>query len=145
MAITHTQTGRWIRFNDQLADLLGLHFQSEMAEQSLMTLTAEEYRAADAEAMRQMELDYSDGYLCEKQLRRKDGRLILLMSIPAASEHKIVASRSSSVIEDISQRKTSEHQLKHQKTSMKCYPKLTKQLYIVGIGRRYLSKFAKSQ
>jgi PAS domain S-box-containing protein len=77
MAITHTQTGRWIRFNDQLADLLG-YSQSEMAEQSLMTLTAEEYRAADAEAMRQMELDYSDGYLCEKQLRRKDGRLIFV-------------------------------------------------------------------
>ena len=115
MAITHTQTGRWIRFNDQLADLLG-YSQSEMAEQSLMTLTAEEYRAADAEAIRQMELDYSDGYLCEKQLRRKDGRLIFVnVDTRCVRAQNRSISFIISVIEDISQRKASEHQLKHQR------------------------------
>lgn len=115
MAITHTQTGRWIRVNDQLADLLG-YSQSEMADQTLMTLTAEEYRAADAEAMRQMELDYSDGYLCEKQLRRKDGQLIFVnVDTRCVRAQNRSISFIISVIEDISQRKASEQQLKHQK------------------------------
>ncbi|WP_320151915.1 EAL domain-containing protein [uncultured Tolumonas sp.] len=115
MAITHTQTGRWIRFNDQLADLLG-YSQSEMAEQTLMTLTTEEYRAADAEAMRQMELDFSDGYLCEKQLRRKDGQLIFVnVDTRCVRAQNRSISFIISVIEDISQRKASEQQLKHQK------------------------------
>lgn len=75
MAITHGQTGHWIRFNHQLSDLLG-YSHSEMAEHTLLSLTANEYQEADIAAMYQMTQDLCDGYLCEKQLRRKDGQLI---------------------------------------------------------------------
>jgi hypothetical protein len=68
------------------------------------------------EAMRQMELDYSDGYLCEKQLRRKDGRLIFVnVDTRCVRAQNRSISFIISVIEDISQRKASEHQLKHQR------------------------------
>ncbi|WP_024872464.1 bifunctional diguanylate cyclase/phosphodiesterase [Tolumonas lignilytica] len=115
MAITHSQTGRWIRFNDQLAELLG-YSRTEMAEVSLADLTAPAYRAADIEAIRQMELDLSDGYQCEKQLRHKDGRLI---DVNIDTRCVRTADRNISfiisVVEDISQRKASELELRHQK------------------------------
>lgn len=115
MAITHAQNGRWIRFNDQLTELLG-YSPNEMTEQTLLTLTADEYRAADAEAMRQMELGNSEGYLCEKQLRRKDGQLIYVnVDTRCVRDENRHIAFVISVIEDISQRKASEQALLHQK------------------------------
>jgi diguanylate cyclase (GGDEF)-like protein/PAS domain S-box-containing protein len=109
MAITHTQTGRWIRFNNQLADMLG-YSHNEIHDQTLITLTAEEYRAIDAEAVRQMELNFSDGYRCEKQLRRKDGHLIYVnVDTRCVRASNRTISFIITVIEDISQRKASEH------------------------------------
>ncbi|NCB57419.1 MAG: EAL domain-containing protein [Gammaproteobacteria bacterium] len=116
MAITHGQTGHWIRFNHQLSDLLG-YSHSEMAEHTLLSLTANEYQEADIAAMYQMTQDLCDGYLCEKQLRRKDGQLIYVnidTRCVRTADRNIAFIIS--VIEDISSQKENEAILRQSAT-----------------------------
>lgn len=116
MAITHGQTGHWIRYNHQLSELLG-YSHSEMTEHTLLSLTADEYQEADITAMYQMTQDLCDGYRCEKQLRRKDGRLIYVnvdTRCVRTAERNIAFVIS--VIEDISAQKENEAILRQSAT-----------------------------
>lgn len=112
MAITHSQSGRWIRFNDHLASLLG-YTKNEMAEHTLITLTPEEFQEYDHAEMRRMEEDLSDGFRCEKQLRRKDGeRIFVNVETRCVRSHDRKIEFVISVIEDITLRKHQEETLR---------------------------------
>ena len=116
MAITHGQTGHWIRYNQQLSDLLG-YSHSEMAGQTLLSLTTDEYQEADITAMYQMTQDLCDGYRSEKQLRRKDGQLIYVnvdTRCVRTAERNIAFVIS--VIEDITSQKENEAILRQSAT-----------------------------
>lgn len=107
MAITHSRTGRWIRFNDQFCDLLG-YSKTDMLQQTLFSLFVDKH--ADLEAIEKGE---DNGFQCECQLRRQDGSLL-----DANVDTRYVrdtAGRVSfiiTVIEDISARKQSERELR---------------------------------
>lgn len=111
MAITHSFTGHWIRFNNQLCDMLG-YTREEIIDTSLASLMLNGDTDSEMQAMM---LDLSDGYQSEKQLRHKDGHIIYAnvdTRCVRADNRRI--SFIITVIEDISLRKASESELRKQ-------------------------------
>lgn len=115
MAITHSDNGRWIRFNEHLSNMLGYSYD-ELMQLDLQSLTPEQYQSVDQDAMQAIEQGLSDGFGYEKQLRHKDGHLIdvNIETRCVRSADKKVAFIIS-VIEDITQRKTNELLLERQR------------------------------
>ena len=111
MAITHSQTGNWIRFNNQLCDMLG-YTREELTNTSLASLMPAENSDAEMQAMM---LDLSDGYQREKQLQHKDGHIIYAnVDTRCIRLENRRISFIITVIEDISRRKASENELRKQ-------------------------------
>ncbi len=115
MAITHAGHGHWIRFNEQLAQMLG-YSSDELIHIDLRSLTPEHDRIADQDELKRLESGQSDGFQREKQLRHKDGHLIDVnvdtrcVRTPDKKVAFII-----SVIEDISTRKVNEGLLQRQR------------------------------
>lgn len=111
MAITHSVTGNWIRFNNQLCDMLG-YSREELANTTLAALMLAESSDADMQAMM---LDLSDGYQREKRLQHKDGHVIYanVDTRCIRAENRRI-SFIITVVEDISRRKASENELRKQ-------------------------------
>lgn len=109
MAVTHSFTGNWIRFNNQLCDIVG-YTREELTHISLSSLILNSDCDSDMQAMM---LDLSDGYQQEKQLRHKDGHIIYanVDTRCVRAENRRIAFIIT-VIEDISLRKASESELR---------------------------------
>lgn len=109
MAITHSRSGNWIRFNDQLCQLLGFS-REEMSGVTLASL----FTSTDPQ-LNLMENGSLNGYQQERELQHKDGHLIYAkVDTRCVREENGRISFIITVIEDISQRKASENDLKKQ-------------------------------
>ncbi|WP_024872380.1 sensor domain-containing protein [Tolumonas lignilytica] len=112
MAITHAQTGRWLRFNNQLCELVG-YSREEMNQVEFTALLSPEDRESELPLIRQMELDLSDGFQRERQIQHKDGSFLhVLIDTHCVREENRRISFIVRVVEDISRRKASELELK---------------------------------
>lgn len=115
MAVTHAGNGRWIRFNQQLAQMLG-YSADELIQIDLLSLTPDQYRMIDQDELRRLENGLSNGFQREKQFRHKDGHLIDVnvdtrcVRTPDKKVAFII-----SVIEDITARKANERLLERQR------------------------------
>lgn len=75
MAVTSAATGRWLRFNDRLCEILGFS-REELAARSWSDVTLPEDHDRDAAQVDAMLRGASDGYVVEKRLVCKDGRVV---------------------------------------------------------------------
>ncbi len=115
MAITHAGNGRWIRFNEQLAQMLG-YSSDELINIDLRALTPESDRIADQRELEQLENGQSNGFQREKQLRHKNGHFIdVYVDTRCVRTPDKKVAFIISVIEDISTRKANEVLLERQR------------------------------
>jgi diguanylate cyclase (GGDEF)-like protein/PAS domain S-box-containing protein len=76
MAITSPETKRWLRFNDQLCDILG-YSREELAEKTWVEMTHPEDIEKDIAEFDRVIRGESEGYAIDKRFIRKDGSVVM--------------------------------------------------------------------
>jgi two-component system, cell cycle sensor histidine kinase and response regulator CckA len=105
--------GRWLRVNQRLCDLLG-YSREELQSSAVQDLLQPKEEEGEAESLRQMAAGTLDGHVIdEKRYRRRDGTFMwarVNMSVHRDAEGR--ARHFISVIEDITERRTLEAQVR---------------------------------
>jgi PAS domain S-box-containing protein len=143
MVITHSHTGRWIRFNRHFCSLLGYNHE-ELNHHTLNSLLQPDDALTSTRLINDMEQGVSDGYQCEKRFIHKDGHLIYTnvdTRCVRTDDHKI--SFIISVIEDISLRKMRENELQKKTIFTICYQEPIKLLFTAITPQPYSSKYVR--
>jgi diguanylate cyclase (GGDEF)-like protein/PAS domain S-box-containing protein len=76
MAITSPDNKRWLRFNDQLCQILG-YTREELAEKDWLEMTHPEDVAKDVAEFERVMRGESEGYAMNKRFIRKDGSVVM--------------------------------------------------------------------
>ena len=76
MAITSPETRRWLRFNDQLCEILG-YSREELAEKTWVEMTHPEDIEKDIAEFDRVIRGESEGYAMNKRFIRKDGSIVM--------------------------------------------------------------------
>lgn len=76
MAITAPDNKRWLRFNNQLCEILG-YSREELAEKDWLEMTHPEDTEKDLAAFERVMRGESDGYAMNKRFIRKDGSVVI--------------------------------------------------------------------
>ncbi len=115
MAIASPETRRWIRFNNQLCDILG-YTRAQLEQKTWSELTHPEDLDADVAEFERVMRDESDGYAMDKRFIRADGTVIdAVIDVHAVRRPDRSVDSFVCTIQDITDRKQSERHLREQR------------------------------
>jgi PAS domain S-box-containing protein len=115
MAITSPESKRWLRFNNQLCEILG-YTRKQLEEKTWAELIHPDDLATDVAEFERLLRDESDGYSLDKRLVRADGAVIdTVVDIHAVRRPDRSVEFCVATIQDITERKQAERRLLEQR------------------------------
>ena len=115
MAITSPESKRWLRFNNQLCEILG-YTRKQLEEKSWTELTHPDDIAIDTAEFERLIRDESDGYSLDKRFIRADGVIVdAVIDIHAVRRPDRSIEFCVATIQDITERKQAENRLREQR------------------------------
>jgi|GEM_PF-1444884 len=115
MAITSPDSKRWLRFNNQLCEILG-YTRKQLEEKTWSELTHPDDMAADVAEFQRLIRDESDGYALDKRFIRADGVVIdTVIDVHAVRRPDRSVEFCVATIQDITERKQAERRLIEQR------------------------------
>lgn len=113
VSLTQAETGRYVRVNQKLCELLGYE-ETELLQKNAQTLTLPEDRAADRLWTERLQRGEINTWRQEKRLTRKDGQALWTeLAISVIRQREAAADLFMTVIQDISQRRQMQEALRH--------------------------------
>ncbi|MEN9784269.1 MAG: hypothetical protein RJA24_1612 [Pseudomonadota bacterium] len=115
MAITSPESKRWLRFNNQLCDILG-YTRKQLEDKTWSELTHPDDIAIDTAEFERLFRDESDGYSLDKRFVRADGAIVdAVIDVHAVRRPDRSIEFCVATIQDITERKQAERRLREQR------------------------------
>jgi len=115
MAITSPESKRWLRFNNQLCEILG-YKREQLEQKTWAELTHPEDLAADVAEFERLLRDESDGYSLDKRFIRADGVVVdAVIDVHTVRRPDRSIEFCVATVQDITERKQAERRLREQR------------------------------
>ncbi len=115
MAITSPESKRWLRFNNQLCDILG-YTRKQLEDKTWSELTHPDDIAINTAKFERLFRDESDGYSLDKRFVRADGAIVdAVIDVHAVRRPDRSIEFCVATIQDITERKQAERRLREQR------------------------------